>query len=201
MMLKANYHEHDRSDNRLAWDYSYNILQSCEPNAILFTNGDNDTFPLWYLQEVEGIRKDVTVANLSLLNTEWYIRQLRDSRRGQVDQKGRELDRFINMTDNQIIEVASALTPWEPRNVRVAAPKSIKNDKGFIEWKVNPTYAGAALMVKDMMILKIILDAKWNFPIYFAVTVPASNRLGLEEFIEMEGLVSVSYTHLRAHET
>ena len=146
MMLKANYHEHDRSDNRLAWDYSYNILQSCEPNAILFTNGDNDTFPLWYLQEVEGIRKDVTVANLSLLNTEWYIRQLRDSRRGQLDREGRELERFINMTDNQIFEVSSALTPWEPRNVRVSAPKSKNNDKGFIEWKVNPTYAGAALI-------------------------------------------------------
>ena len=66
MMVKANYHEHDRSDNRLAWDYSYNILQSCEPNAILFTNGDNDTFPLWYLQEVEGVRTDITIANHSL---------------------------------------------------------------------------------------------------------------------------------------
>ena len=189
MMLKANYHEHDRSDNRLAWDYSYNILQSCEPNAILFTNGDNDTFPLWYLQEVEGIRKDVTIANLSLLNTEWYIRQIRDSRRKQSDEKGRELERFIDMSNSQVMEIASGLQPWESRNVRVPAPKSDKNNKGFIEWKVNPTYAGAALMVKDMMILKIISDAQWKYPIYFAVTVPASNRLGLENYIEMEGLV------------
>ena len=189
MMLKANYHEHDRSDNRLAWDYSYNILQSCEPNAIIFTNGDNDTFPLWYLQEVEGIRKDVTVANLSLLNTEWYIRQLRDSRRGQVDQEGRELQRFINMTDNQIMDISSGLQPWQAKNVRIPTPKSDRNEDGFIEWRVEPTFAGAALMVKDMMILKIISDAQWKYPIYFAVTVPASNRLGLENHIEMEGLV------------
>ena len=189
MMLKANYHEHDRSDNRLAWDYSYNILQSCEPNAIIFTNGDNDTFPLWYLQEVEGIRKDITVANLSLLNTEWYIRQLRDSRRGQVDKEGRELEQFINMTDNQVLDISSGLQPWKSRNVQIPAPKSDKNKDGFIEWRVEPTYAGAALMVKDMMILKIISDAKWKYPIYFAVTVPSNNRLGLEDYIEMEGLV------------
>ena len=187
MMLKANYHEHDRSDNRLAWDYSYNILQSCEPNAIIFTNGDNDTFPLWYLQEVEGIRKDITIANLSLLNTEWYIRQLRNSRRTQ--QSSDELDRFINMTDSQILDIASGLQPWQSRNVQIPTPKSEKNKDGFIEWRVDPTFAGAALMVKDMMILKIISDAKWNYPIYFAVTVPASNRLGLEDHIEMEGLV------------
>jgi hypothetical protein len=67
-----------RAGDYAARDFAYNLLQSVEPYGVLITNGDNDTFPLWYLQEVEGIRRDVTVIVMSYFNTPWYVRQLRE---------------------------------------------------------------------------------------------------------------------------
>jgi hypothetical protein len=79
-IMPARYHwyQHNRSGNYIARDYAYNMLAGLEPDAIIFTNGDNDTFPLWYIQTVENFRTDVRVANRSLLNTPWYMKQLRD---------------------------------------------------------------------------------------------------------------------------
>ena len=186
-MVRANYHEHDRSGNYVAWDMSYNMLQSCEPHGIIFTNGDNDTFPLWYLQEVEGMRKDVTVANLSLLNTPWYIRQLRDSR-----PKG---EGFINLTDDQILGLTSGLTPWKTQKIQIAVEGDPQNEDGYIEWVLKPTFANQALKVQDMMILRIINDTKWKYPIYFAVTVSPTNKIGLDKYLDMEGLTFRLQSH------
>ncbi|MCB0698241.1 MAG: DUF2723 domain-containing protein [Chitinophagaceae bacterium] len=76
IMAKDGWDDHDRSKKTLAKATASNVLNSCAPNAIIFTFGDNDTYPLWYMQEVEGLRKDVRVINMSLLGIDWYIEQL-----------------------------------------------------------------------------------------------------------------------------
>jgi hypothetical protein len=77
IMANQEWDDHDRSKKVLSRDLAKDYLESCAPNAILFTFGDNDTYPLWYAQEVEGIRKDIRVINYSLLGIDWYINQLR----------------------------------------------------------------------------------------------------------------------------
>lgn len=76
LMASQTWDDHDRSRKTLARTTAYNVLSSCDKNAILFTVGDNDTYPLWYMQEIEGYRQDVRVINLSLLGIDWYIDQL-----------------------------------------------------------------------------------------------------------------------------
>jgi hypothetical protein len=76
-MAQQEWDDHDRSEKTLAPDLAKDYLESCAPNAILFSFGDNDTYPLWYAQEVEGVRKDIRLINNSLLGIDWYINQLR----------------------------------------------------------------------------------------------------------------------------
>jgi hypothetical protein len=97
LMAEQNWDDHDRSGRYTARDFGGNYLQTCAPNAIIFTNGDNDTFPLWYAQEVEGIRTDVRVCNLSYLQTDWYIEQMK--------KKYYDSDPLpIKFTDDQVVQ-------------------------------------------------------------------------------------------------
>ncbi len=197
-MLAKNYRSHDRSGNYVAWDYSYNMLISCEPDAILFTNGDNDTFPLWYLQEVEHVRKDVRIVNLSLLNTDWYIQQLRDW----------EPKVPMRISDFELKHVG--VRPMRGNKFELSVPKAYaeKEAERFksefnlsnvkvpekITFKVKPPLRApdgtGYLRTQDWMILNIVNANKWRRPIYFAVTVPKSNMLGeFYEYFRMDGLV------------
>ena len=196
-LFAHNFHSHNRSGRYVPYDYSYNMLQTCEPNAIVFTNGDNDTFPLWFLQYVEKVRPDIRIVNLSLLNTPWYIKQL----------KHREPRVPISLTDRQI-EALQAM-PWKTRRIRVPVPAEVwlkhREEAGiktppteeelkkehYLEFDVRPTlnFGGTTgIRVQDYMILNILYANQWKRPIYFAVTVSPSNKIGLDRYLRMDGL-------------
>jgi hypothetical protein len=200
-MFASNYYTHDRSKNWIPWDYSYNLLQSCATNAVLFTNGDNDTFPVWYLQDVEGIRRDVKIVNLSLLNTPWYIKQMKDDDPYHVGTVK------IRYSDTQIQDIRPIA--WETRTISITIPQNIKEGlpqdlfstydvtdssvlkQGAITFQMKPTLNFGnvkGIRVQDIMVKEIVESNIWVRPVYFAVTCSEDSKIGLDDYLMMEGM-------------
>lgn len=161
-------------------EYNKNVLASCEKDAVVFTNGDNDTFPLWYLQIVEGKRNDVTVVNLGLLNNSWYIKFLKNTNIFSSNKIN------FGMTDDQI--ESAEVMPWKTNDINIFIPQNDLNKEGVIKWTMEPTIQGKAIRIQDMMIIKILQKNLMNRPVYFAVTVAGRNKIGLDGYLTLEGL-------------
>ncbi len=197
-MLLANYHTHDRSGNYVPWDWAWNMLQSCEQDAILFTNGDNDTFPLWYLQEVEGIRTDVRVVNLSLANTGWYLDQLKNTfphgaKKISFSLSDDEL-REISYIAIEPVEVDLPAVPQKEELVRRYEKEGLDIPETLVDtlrWEIMPTltFKGQGfLRPQDLAVYEILMNNFSDRPIYFALTVGPDNLLGIDNFLRLDGL-------------
>jgi hypothetical protein len=227
LMLVQNYDDHDRSDRYTTRDIASNYLSSCDENAILLTYGDNDSFPLWYIQDVEGFRTDVRVANLSYLQSGFYIESMSrkafksdplpftlhydkyvegervqlpvenlvkepynikkvmefvgsDDPKAKVDLSGRgDFYNFIPVTAF-IVDVDSAEV------IRTGAVRPYHADRILkpMIWNFKGTMASK----NDLAIMDIIAGNDWKRPLYYAVTVPGSTYIGLENFFILEGM-------------
>ena len=191
--LIFNFAVADRRGDYAARDWAYNLLNSVEPYAVLFTNGDNDTFPLWYLQEVEGIRRDVAVVVHSYLGTKWYPKQLRDLTRPCEEgedpladptvilcQRPFDPDRaapiyadmaetpergILAMTDDEIDSLPSIQQVEAGQRVRFS--ENVTVELGSARYLTHP----------DFLAYRIIRHSLGDRPVYFATTAPPVYRV------------------------
>ncbi|HLR50577.1 MAG TPA: DUF2723 domain-containing protein [Candidatus Sphingobacterium stercoripullorum] len=226
LLAKENWVDHDRSEKFLARDMAKNYLNSCAPNAILFTYGDNDTYPLWYVQEVEGYRTDVRVVNLSLLGSDWYMKQMmnkvndadalpfnidpekiKDGVRDVIYYVDHNIDRHVDIEDLLTIMLSDnrqnmvQLQSGEYANVLPTKKMQFKVNKSDVlsnqvvpeKWNDYITdtmtweFSGNVITRAELSILSILANNNWERPVYFTITTPETNYIGLDRYLVSEG--------------
>ena len=218
-----NFDDHSRRYHTAARDYASNFLNSVDENAIIFTYGDNDTYPLWYAQEVENIRRDVRVVNLSLIAVDWYIDKLRNKVNDSAPIKltvpkesyrGKKLNQVYFLEDERnagrMISTADALRfISDPANHRqgvgvlpsrnLVIPVDRTKMEVFGGMDADTSQLLEFLPVKfgenqnyftkdDLAIIDLITSNINDRPIYFAVTCKNDKLLGLNDYMQLEGL-------------
>jgi hypothetical protein len=187
----SNYSATDHRGDTFTRDFAVDMLNSVEPYGILITNGDNDTVPLWYAQEVEGVRQDVMVLVGMHLNTDWFVRQIirrpvrtYDQRHGPAVYSGRTWEKPTHAPLRMTFEEADAI----PAYVEIREPQLFT--KGEITARINPGY----LMRDQLVTLQLIKDSFPERPIYFPV---ANNmrQLGFDNYLVTQGLVERLVDH------
>lgn len=199
---------HSRAGNYVPFDYSYNILQSCKPNAILFTNGDNDTFPLWLLQDVYGVRRDIRIVNLSLGNTLWYVNQLKNyepwgAKKIPLSFKDESL--LAKEYSAEALKITVGKAESVSVDISPEVYKEFTNDPAFIaQGKMNYTYTGIprgegyTFTIAHQLVNDIIKQTKLERPIYFSMTCGypgADVYAGLGKFCMLDGMAYRVYPY------
>jgi hypothetical protein len=172
-------------------EYNHNILAGLDSNAIIFTNGDMDTYPAWYWQYIEGFRTDVTVVNLSLLNKPSMIKLWKNSEpKIPMSLSEEEIDKLNNLEDPALLK--KRYLPEGKLAVEIKTPE------GIYQWEIPATRYEPTKSIdstkmnflrnQDLIVMNIIEANQGKRPIYFAVTCYKTNRIGLDQYLAMEGL-------------
>jgi hypothetical protein len=178
-----------RAHERLARDFAVDLLESIEPYGILITAGDNDTFPLWYAQEVEGIRPDVTLANLSLMNTEWHLRQLARRKTPKFDPARADPSWRSYPVPPPPSSPALKLSPKEVDSLPEAMQVPAKGGIAFDSLQIR--FGQDVLLRQDLATIFLIRDNRGLRPIYFSWSDGGypDQTLGLSPYLVTHGFV------------
>ncbi len=214
LLLSQNWDDHSRRGRWIDVEFAKNLLDSCAPDAILFTGGDNDTFPLWYVQEVEGYRTDVRIVNLELLISDWYIDQIRQAKNGALpvpiqmesEQYAGEKDILISNYPPRLIILAAIQDSLKKYDVLNDEELSWMGNRQEMNWRFRPrgSTSNPYILRKDSVLIDIVrnvAEAGWKRPLYFSNTLGSSSYLNLDDFLRMEGLAARLVPLRRSNQT